>query len=144
MLIRAKEATAASARNQKSTPREKSVNLRLIGRSRNVIEAFELAEAMNLKRLALLGSDGGGLLALSDVALVVPAWNTQRIQEVQILVIHLLCELIEERLFGAHATHGVAHREQVRGAGAPPRLGTGSINWRMRGRAALDRVEGER
>ena len=33
---------------------------------------------------------------LADLALVVPAWSTPRIQEVQILVLHLLCELVEK------------------------------------------------
>ena len=41
------------------------------------------------------------LRGLADTAIVVPSTDTQRIQEVHILVIHLLCELIEERLVSA-------------------------------------------
>ncbi len=66
------------------------------GRSRNLIEAFQAARSHQLTCVALLGGDGGELLSLADVAVVVPASDTQRIQEVQILVLHLLCELVEK------------------------------------------------
>ncbi len=65
------------------------------GRSRNLIEAFQAAQDHGLSCVALLGGDGGELLGLADVAVVVPASDTQRIQEVQLFVLHLLCELIE-------------------------------------------------
>ncbi len=67
------------------------------GRSRNVVEAFKTARSQQLKCIALLGGDGGELLSLADVAVVVPASDTQRIQEVQIFVLHVLCELVEEQ-----------------------------------------------
>jgi phosphoheptose isomerase len=67
------------------------------GRSRNVIEAFKTARCHRLNCIALLGGDGGELLGLANVAVVVPAFDTQRIQEVQLLVLHLLCELVEEQ-----------------------------------------------
>jgi D-inositol-3-phosphate glycosyltransferase len=76
-------------------PGDLLIGISTSGRSTNVIEAFRFAQGMNIKCLALLGGDGGNLLPLSDTAVVVPSWNTQRIQEVQILVLHLLCELIE-------------------------------------------------
>ena len=69
------------------------------GRSKNVIAAFEAARRFNLKTIALLGGDGGELRTKADIAIVVPSLETQRIQEVQLLVIHLLCELVEEHLF---------------------------------------------
>lgn len=67
------------------------------GRSRNVIEAFKAARQLGLGCIALLGRDGGDLLPLAHLALVVPATETPRIQEVQILLLHLLAELIESR-----------------------------------------------
>lgn len=66
------------------------------GRSQNVIEAFKTARTHGLNCLALLGGDGGELLELADVAVVIPTADTQRIQEVQLFVLHLLCELVEE------------------------------------------------
>jgi phosphoheptose isomerase len=79
-------------------PGDLLIGISTSGRSRNVVEAFKRAEELNIKRLALVGTDGGDMLALSDVALLVPAWNTQRIQEIQILALHLLCELVEKHI----------------------------------------------
>ena len=79
------------------------------GRSRNVIEAFKTAHAQKIKCVALLGGDGGELLDLADVALVVPASDTQRIQEVQLFVLHLLCELIEEQFMSNNVQESVSN-----------------------------------
>ena len=68
------------------------------GRSPNLIEAFKTARLSHIKSIALLGGDGGELLSLADLAVVVPATDTQRIQEVQHLVLHLLCELVEKQV----------------------------------------------
>ena len=68
------------------------------GRSRNVLRAFGVAGRTGLTRIGLLGGDGGSLAGLSDIALTVPADDTQHIQEAQIVLIHLLCDLIEQRL----------------------------------------------
>jgi hypothetical protein len=46
--------------------------------------------------VGLLGGDGGEVRELSDVAIVVPTSDTQRIQEVHTVLLHALCELIEE------------------------------------------------
>jgi DNA-binding MurR/RpiR family transcriptional regulator len=68
------------------------------GRSRNVICAFEAARQMGIQTIGLLGRDGGELRSLADISLIVPSSDTQHIQEAQIVIIHLLCELIEERM----------------------------------------------
>ena len=79
-------------------PGDVLVGISTSGRSRNVIEAFNQARQKDVKCLALLGGDGGDLLPLADTALLVPAWSTPRIQEVQILILHLLCELVEKEI----------------------------------------------
>ncbi len=68
------------------------------GNSGNVVEAVQVARALGLKTVALLGNDGGRLRELADVALIVPAAVTPRIQEVHLVVEHLLCELVEDLL----------------------------------------------
>ncbi|MDP8923552.1 MAG: glycosyltransferase, partial [Chloroflexota bacterium] len=68
------------------------------GRSKNLVAAFEAARRRGLRCVALLGRDGGELLPLADHALVVPSFDTQDIQAVHLVVIHLLCELVEEAL----------------------------------------------
>jgi D-sedoheptulose 7-phosphate isomerase len=49
--------------------------------------------------VALLGRDGGPLLALVDDALVVPSSETGHIQEIHLAIEHAICELVEEELF---------------------------------------------
>jgi len=68
------------------------------GRSRNLIQAFQTARRCGVRSISLLGGDGGEVRSLADVAIVVPSNSTQHVQEVQLLVIHLCCELVEERL----------------------------------------------
>ncbi|HCF27204.1 MAG TPA: phosphoheptose isomerase, partial [Cyanobacteria bacterium UBA11049] len=80
------------------------------GRSRNLLQAFEAARLQGLRTVALLGGDGGDLRQLADISIIVPAHNPQQIQEVQIFIIHLLCELVEERL--------MLQRQEQSGAGA--------------------------
>jgi glycosyltransferase involved in cell wall biosynthesis/phosphoheptose isomerase len=77
------------------------------GRSRSLIEAFEAAHRLGLRRLALLGGDGGELRELADIALTVPSTDLAHIQEVHLFLIHLLCGLIEERLLTDRATPAV-------------------------------------
>jgi len=49
----------------------------------------------------LLGGDGGELLSLADIAIVVPSSDIQHIQELQLVIIHQLCDLVEERIVAA-------------------------------------------
>jgi len=81
-------------------PRDVLIGISTSGRSRNSVRAFEAARRLGALRIGILGGDGGDLRARSDIALIVPSTDTQRIQEVQILLIHLLCELIEEQVAG--------------------------------------------
>jgi DnaA initiator-associating protein len=72
------------------------------GNSRNVIKAMEAALARDMTIIALTGKDGGemaGFLNENDVEIRVPSNRTARIQEVHLLVIHNLCEMIDDTLF---------------------------------------------
>jgi phosphoheptose isomerase len=70
------------------------------GSSQNVIRAVALAKSKGIFTLGLLGASGGALAALVDRAIVVPSHSTQHIQESHTAIGHLLCELIEEELYG--------------------------------------------
>ncbi|MDH5433144.1 MAG: phosphoheptose isomerase [Gammaproteobacteria bacterium] len=73
------------------------------GNSKNVIEAMRTALAKDMLIIACSGKDGGemaGLIGPNDVEIRVPSNSTARIQEVHIVVIHILCDLIDNRLFG--------------------------------------------
>jgi len=76
-----------------------AVGISTSGTSPNIIKAFEVAKEMGIKTVALTGSDGGSLVKIADVSLIVPSSSTPRIQEVHILIGHVLCELVEHYLF---------------------------------------------
>lgn len=71
------------------------------GNSANVALAVEAARCQGLKTIGLLGKGGGAIQPLVDMALVVPSFDTQRIQEVHITVGHILCQALERRLLAA-------------------------------------------
>ncbi|NEQ28652.1 MAG: SIS domain-containing protein, partial [Microcoleus sp. SIO2G3] len=79
-------------------PPDLLIGISTSGRSPNIVQAFATAQRLNLDSIALVGGDGGDVLPLASESIVVPAADTPRIQEVQILVIHLLCDLIETKL----------------------------------------------
>ena len=73
------------------------------GNSENVNRAIVAAHERQMPDVALSGKDGGPmaeLLTANDVEIRVPADRTARIQEVHLVVIHCLCDLIDEHLFG--------------------------------------------
>ena len=68
------------------------------GDSENIKQAFQAATKMGIKTIALLGKDGGGCKMMAKHSLVVPSFDTARIQEARILIGHILCELIEKEM----------------------------------------------
>jgi len=70
------------------------------GSSPNVLSALRLAREMGCRTVGLLGKDGGSIRELVDIDLTVPGQDTPRIQEGHITIIHILCELVEQALFG--------------------------------------------
>ncbi|MBW4469921.1 MAG: glycosyltransferase [Stenomitos rutilans HA7619-LM2] len=66
------------------------------GRSQNIVQAVAAAKVQGMHTIALLGGDGGDVRSLVDHCLLVPSSEPQHIQEVHIVMIHLLCELVEE------------------------------------------------
>jgi len=77
------------------------IGLSTSGRSASVVRAFEAARCRGMRTIALLGRDGGDLRSIADVAVVVPSGDTQRIQEVQSVIVHLISDLVERRLVEA-------------------------------------------
>ncbi|MCM2281840.1 MAG: D-sedoheptulose 7-phosphate isomerase [Bdellovibrionaceae bacterium] len=69
------------------------------GNSENVIRAFQAAREMGVRTVALLGRDGGQLKSMADLAIVVPAQTSDRIQEMHIKLIHTVIESVERCLF---------------------------------------------
>lgn len=69
------------------------------GNSPNVIRAVEAALKANMRTLVLTGN-GGRLAKMAHVTIPVPSTNTQYIQEAHLAIEHILCELVEQALFG--------------------------------------------
>jgi D-inositol-3-phosphate glycosyltransferase len=69
------------------------------GTSPNIIKALQTANKMEIKCINMLGRDGGEAADYGLVNLVVPSQSSQRIQEVHLHLVHLLCGLIENQLF---------------------------------------------
>ena len=68
------------------------------GKSKNVLRALEEARSRKLKTIAFLGRDGGSTIGIADVDLLVRNGSTARIQEAHEVLLHVLCEIAEERL----------------------------------------------
>lgn len=69
------------------------------GNSVNIIRAVEFARSAGIYTIGFLGCDGGKLKNLVDLPIIVPAKSSDRIQETHITIGHIICELIEQKLF---------------------------------------------
>jgi D-sedoheptulose 7-phosphate isomerase len=69
------------------------------GNSENVLRAFQAAHSKGIITVGLTGESGGKLAPLSDFIVRVPSSDTPRIQEAHILIGHIICEMIENRIF---------------------------------------------
>ena len=68
------------------------------GNSPNVIEAIKAAKEKGIYTMAFTGGHGGLIKGLCD-AIIVPSKSTEKIQEVHIMFGHIICYLIEEKIF---------------------------------------------
>lgn len=68
------------------------------GNSENVLKAIKVARSKGAYTVGLLGHGGGRIAKEADLSIVVPSDVTARVQESHIVIIHILCELIEEAL----------------------------------------------
>jgi len=70
------------------------------GNSKNVIEAVKVAKVIGIKTVGLTGGNKESMICrLSDSCICVPFDSTPRIQEVHILIGHIICEFVEKALF---------------------------------------------
>ena len=76
------------------------VGISTSGTSKNVHAALLLANDAGCRTIALLGKDGGTISGIVDMDLTIPCDDTPRVQEAHITIIHIICDLVEKRLFG--------------------------------------------
>ncbi|RBL91526.1 D-sedoheptulose-7-phosphate isomerase [Chitinophaga flava] len=76
------------------------VALSTSGNSANILEAIKVAKEKGMAIVSLTGATGGKMKDGSDYLINVPSTDTPRIQEAHITVGHIICELVENNLFG--------------------------------------------
>jgi D-sedoheptulose 7-phosphate isomerase len=75
-----------------------AVGITTSGRSPNVVQALQLARERGLVTMGLTGGGGGRLAGAVDYLIDVPHAETARIQEVHVMVVHVLCQIVEEAM----------------------------------------------
>ena len=75
------------------------VGLSTSGNSGNIIKAFETGKEKKIITVGLTGLSGGLMKSLSDYLINIPSADTPRIQESHIMVGHIICQLVEEKMF---------------------------------------------
>jgi D-sedoheptulose 7-phosphate isomerase len=75
------------------------IGLSTSGNSKNIINAFITAKEKGIITIGLTGESAGKMGILSDYLINIPSTDTPRIQEAHIMVGHIICELVESKLF---------------------------------------------
>jgi len=73
-----------------------AIGISTSGKAKNVVLGIKQAKKMGLKTVALTGGDGGELVKVADISLLVPSLVTARIQEAHITIGHIICEIVEQ------------------------------------------------
>jgi D-sedoheptulose 7-phosphate isomerase len=76
------------------------IGLSTSGNSPNVIKALDVAKKNGMKTVVLTGGTGGNMANLADYTFIVPTKTTARVQETHITLGHVICQLVDEELFG--------------------------------------------
>ena len=81
-------------------PGDVLVGLSTSGNSKNILMAFEECRSKGIRTIAFTGATGGSMKELADVLVNVPSTDTPRIQEAHITAGHIVCEMVEQAIFG--------------------------------------------
>jgi D-sedoheptulose 7-phosphate isomerase len=76
------------------------VGLSTSGNSKNILHAFASAKEKKVITIGFTGAGGGKMKEASDYLINVPSNDTPRIQESHIMIGHIICEMVEEKIFG--------------------------------------------
>lgn len=82
-----------------AAPGDLVIGISTSGNSPNVLLALQLARESGCRTVGLLGKDGGSIKEFCDLALIVPTNDTPRVQEGHITIIHIVCDLLERKMF---------------------------------------------
>ncbi len=71
------------------------------GNSKNVLNAVQKAKSKGIYTIGFLGGSGGVIKQHTDLNIIIPSSNTQRIQEGHITAAHIICEIVEREMYGS-------------------------------------------
>jgi len=77
-----------------------AIGISTSGNSKNVVEAINIAKEKKLFTIGFTGRNGGKIKEIADICLQVSSEDTPRIQEIHIMLGHIICEIVEKDLFG--------------------------------------------
>jgi D-sedoheptulose 7-phosphate isomerase len=80
-------------------PGDVLIGISTSGNSKNIVEAFKVANEKGMITIGLTGEKGGTMKELSKYLFNVASNDTPRIQETHILIGHIICQLVEEKYF---------------------------------------------
>ncbi len=81
------------------TQKDIALGISTSGNSENVLAGIRKAKSMELTTIGFSGGEGGELSKIADLCFIAPSSSTPRIQEAHITVIHIICKLVEEKLY---------------------------------------------
>jgi D-sedoheptulose 7-phosphate isomerase len=70
------------------------------GNSPNILKALEIAKAKGITTIGFTGESGGKMAPICDIALKMPSPVTPKIQECHIMFGHIICQMVEDTIFG--------------------------------------------
>ncbi|MFH1904569.1 MAG: D-sedoheptulose 7-phosphate isomerase [bacterium] len=84
------------------TQEDMALGISTSGNSENVLAGIRKAKSMKLTTIGFSGKEGGTLAKITDLCFIAPCSSTPRIQEAHITVEHIICKLVEEKLYCEH------------------------------------------
>ena len=79
-----------------ANPGDLLIGISTSGNSENIISALEVAKQIGCSTLGMSGRSGGKMNEVCDLNLIVPSDDTPRIQEMHILIGHILCQAVDD------------------------------------------------
>jgi D-sedoheptulose 7-phosphate isomerase len=77
-----------------------AIGISTSGNSPNVIKAIDVAKKNGMRTVVLTGGTGGKMANIADYTFIVPTKVTARVQETHITLGHVICQMVDEELFG--------------------------------------------
>lgn len=79
-----------------ASPNDLLIGISTSGNSENVIKAFKTGRETGCKTIGLSGKNGGKMNGMCDLNVIIPSDNTPRIQEMHIMIGHIICQAIDD------------------------------------------------